>query len=328
MAKFFRSILFVAAVMMFAACSNPSGGDNPLNQIPESSSKSKVTLTYDKNQPGVNGSISYLVDKAIPESEEHDEGSIVTAAEFTGKLVKYENLEEVCKYSFVEWNTKPDGTGLVFKAGDSFILEESRVLYAIYSNVSDADDKVDNAGPLNFRITQQYKINVGDEVSLVSEMDGIAVYYEAQGSDDVVEVSGNTIKALAVGIQIVDVYSLSDFSKLGSCSFEVTVEASGNNAIELNLIGKWNYEDNLSYLKFNANKTGEMLVYLNGDILQECTFNWSAYTVTNGTSYLNITDGAEYINKTYEISLTSADSLKLTGYLAAFTPKVTNWTRE
>ena len=332
MAKFFRSILFVAAAMLFAACSNPSGGDDGLDKNPEPTPKSKVTLTYDRNQPEVNGSLSYLVDTAVPLSEIKDEGSIFTAASFDGKLVEYENNEEMYKYSFVEWNTKTDGSGLAFKAGDSFQLDEDRVLYAIYSDTPDQNDDFgnDNADALDFAVTKRYKMNVGDTVSVVSEMDGVGVLYIVQGTDGVVFVDNSTmiVTALSVGTQIVEVYTWDDV-KLGSCVFEVTAEGFDGNEIEYKVIGKWNYDDdNVSYLKFNADKTGEMLVYLRGNKVQDCTFDWSAFKATNGRMYLSITDGPDYINTSYEISFSSANSLHLIGYLAVFAPHETNWTKE
>lgn len=332
MAKFFRSILFVAAAMLFAACSNPSGGDDGLDKNPDPTPKSKVTLTYDRNQPEVNGSLSYLVDTAVPLSETKDEGSVFTAASFEGKLVEYENNEEMYNYSFVEWNTKSDGSGLVFKAGDSFQLDEDRVLYAIYSDTPDQNDDSGNGNTesLDFGVTKRYKMNVGDTISVVSEMNGVDVFYEVQGNERVVEVSNAGITALTVGTQIVDVYAWDEnFTKLGSCVFEVTAEGFDGNEVEYKVIGKWNYDDdNVSYLKFNANKSGEMLVYFRGDKVQDCTFNWSAFKATNGRMYLSITDGPDYINTSYEISFSSANSLHLIGYLAVFAPHETNWTRE
>lgn len=333
MAKFFRSILFVAVAMLFAACSNPSGGDDGLDKNPDPAPKSKVTLTYDRNQPEVNGSLSYLVDTAVPLSETKDEGSIFTAASFDGKLVKYENWEEVAKYSFIEWNTKADGSGLVFKAGDLFQLDEDRVLYAIYSDTPNQNDDFgnDNADALDFAVTKRYKMNVGDTVPVVSEMDGVDVFYEVQGNDRVVEVSNAGITALTVGTQIVDVYAWDEnFTKLGSCVFEVTAEGFDGNEVEYKVIGKWTCDDDVSsYLKFNADKTGEMLVYLRGDKVQDCSFKWSAFkATTNGKMYLNITDGPEFINTSYEISFSSVNSLHLIGYLAAFADHETNWTRE
>lgn len=332
MAKFFRSILFVAAAMLFAACSNPSGGDDGLDKNPDPTPKSKVTLTYDRNQPEVNGSVSYLVDTAVPLSETKDEGSVFTAAGFDGKLVKYENWEEVAKYSFIEWNAKADGSGIAYKAGDIIPLTEDLILYAIYSDTPDQNDDFgnDNADALDFAVTKRYKMNVGDTVSVVSEMDGVDVLYIVQGNDGVVFADNSTmiVTALSVGTQIVEVYTWDDV-KLGSCVFEVTAEGFDGNEVEYKVIGKWNYDDdNVSYLKFNANKSGEMLVYLRGDKVQDCTFNWSAFKATNGRMYLSITDGPDYINTSYEISFSSANSLHLIGYLAVFAPHETNWTRE
>lgn len=333
MAKFFKSIVFVAAAMLFAACSNPSGGDYSLDKNPDPTPKSKVTLTYDKNQPGVNGSVSYLVDKAIPTPEEKNKGSVFIVAEFDGKLVKSENWEEICKYSFVGWNNKADGSGTVYKSGDSIPLNESLILYAIYSDIPDQkeDAENNNTEALNFSVIKRYKLNVGDTVPVVSEMDGVDVFYEVQGNDRVVEISNAGIKALTVGTQIVDVYAWDEnFTKLGSCVFEVTAEGFDGNEVEYKVIGKWNYDDDVSsYLKFSAERTGEMLVYLNGNVVQNCTFNWSAFkATTNEKMYLNITDGPKYINKSYEISFNSMNSLHLIGHLAVFAPSETNWTKE
>lgn len=331
MAKFFRSILFVAAVMLFAACANSSGGDEGvipnLNSVP----KQKLTLSYDKNQPESRGTVSYQVDKAVPVSVEKEEGSVVTAASFDGKLVKYDNSTEACKYSFVQWNTKADGSGSVYKVGDSVSLNENLVLYAIYSSTPDAVAEPEKNKPeaLDFSVTKSYKMKVGETVPVVSEMNGVDIYYAVQGSSNVVEVSSAGIKAVSVGTQIVDVFAWDENNtKLGSCVFEVTAEGFDGNEVEYKLTGKWNYDDGVSYLKFNSDKTGQMLVYLNGNKVQECTFKWSAFKATNGTMYLQITDGADYINKSYEVSFRTTTSLHLKGYLAVFTPQETNWTKE
>ncbi|MCR5402925.1 MAG: InlB B-repeat-containing protein [Butyrivibrio sp.] len=77
--------------------------------------KASVTLTYDGN-----GNTS----GAVPaEAKSYEAGETVTVLDNTGNLVKTDN-------TFEGWNTKADGTGNAYKAGDTFAISENTTLYA------------------------------------------------------------------------------------------------------------------------------------------------------------------------------------------------------
>lgn len=76
------------------------------------------------------------------------------------------------------------------------------------------------------------------------------------------------------------------------------------------MIGRWYCED--SYIELNADKTGYMKVYLNGSVVQDSSFDWGAYENKYG-KYLEIENGADYINKSYTILKVSEVEFRIKG---------------
>ncbi|RJS60688.1 InlB B-repeat-containing protein [Bacillus sp. PK3_68] len=72
------------------------------------------TVTYNEN-----GAIS----GSVPGIEKYDPAQSVAVKENLGSLIK-------TGYTFTGWNTKSDGTGIAYKAGDSFTIEQNITLYA------------------------------------------------------------------------------------------------------------------------------------------------------------------------------------------------------
>ncbi len=84
------------------------------------------------------GSISFFLKAAGLNSATYDGNG--GNAEITPITVKYgetyvvdDNIPSRDGYDFVEWNTKPDGTGISLKVGDSYDGSEGFVLYAIWN---------------------------------------------------------------------------------------------------------------------------------------------------------------------------------------------------
>lgn len=108
-------------------------------------------------------------------------------------------------------------------------------------------------------------MNLGDTVNLASLIGDSSVYYEIQSDSDVVELGSGSLTTIGSGSAIVKAIDWDDSSKSWSCSITVTVEGFSGSALDYKLIGRW--EDENSYLVFNADKTGELKVYKNGPLL-------------------------------------------------------------
>ena len=131
-------------------------------------------------------------------------------------------------YEFDKWNTSADGSGTAYAAGASFKVTSTVTLYATYKQKASTDsDGEEDTSALDFSSFTSYSMNLGDTVNLAS--------------------------------------LIGDSSKSWSCSITVTVEGFSGSALDYKLIGRW--EDENSYLVFNADKTGELKVYKNGSLL-------------------------------------------------------------
>lgn len=231
-------------------------------------------------------------------------------------------------YEFDKWNTSADGTGTPYVAGASYSVTSTIILYATYKQkaASGSEGEEDSAA-FDFSSVTSYSMNVGDTVSLASLIGGSSVYYEIQSGSDAVELGSGTLTAIGSGTAIVKAIDWDDSSKSWSCSITVIVEGFTGSSLDYKLIGRW--EDENSYLVFNADKTGELKVYKNGSLLQESTFEWSSFENSYG-KYLTLSKcSADYLEgMQYTITSISANSLRLHGYLAFGTAQDTSWTKQ
>lgn len=178
---------------------------------------------------------------------------------------------------------------------------------------------------LNLGLTKTYSMLIGETVSIASMIDECDVWYEVQSGVDVISVDGNTISAISVGTATLKATDWEDESRTWKCVITVYAECFTGTAFEYKLIGKWYYGD--SYIELNADKTGYMKVFLNGSVVQDSTFNWGAYENKYG-KYLEIENGADYINKSYTILKVSEVEFRIKGYLGFGLPQETTWVKE
>jgi len=178
---------------------------------------------------------------------------------------------------------------------------------------------------LDFKNVTTYEMNIGDSIQLYSE--GSLSYEVLEGTDIVSINSTNVLKTLAVGDAKVCVYLNDD--TIWYCW--ITVKASpqsdkdsGTENNEISLVGRW--EDGDSYLQFYANGTGSMLVYLNSNIVQDVTFEWSDFTNSYG-HFLTLTNTNNYLEGKQFTIIVTATTLKLKGYLGFGMPQNTSWSR-
>lgn len=201
------------------------------------------------------------------------------------------------------------------------------------SDDENGDENESDTEPiLDLSVTRQFSMNVGDSILLPGNLAGVSVYYEVRTGDDVISISGTTLRAESVGDAELLARDWDDDTHYWACS--VTVKAVGFNgsAIEYKLCGSWEREGG-SELILNSNKTGTMKNYLNGTLLQDWTFNWSC---TEGGNYkfLNITDcydsqtGETVGDKQFTITSIRETTLVLNGNLGFGMPKSTTWTKE
>lgn len=178
---------------------------------------------------------------------------------------------------------------------------------------------------LNLGLTKTYSMLVGETVNLASMIENYDVWYEIQSGNDVIEVDGNTISAFSVGTAILKAIDWEDENHYWVCTITVTAEGFNGTALDYKMIGTWYCED--SYIELNKDKTGYMKVYLNGNIIQDCSFNWTTMEV-GSNKYLDISNGDEYINKSYTILKVSEVEFRIKGYLGFGMPQETTWVKE
>jgi len=178
---------------------------------------------------------------------------------------------------------------------------------------------------LDFKTVTTYEMNIGDSIQLYSAG---SVSYEVMEGTDIVSIdSTNVLTSSAAGEAKVCLYLNDD--TIWYCWITVKAspnadEGNGTESNEISLIGRW--EDGDSYLQLNANGTGYMLVYLNSNIVQDVTFDWSDFTNSYG-HFLTLTNTNDYLEgKQFTITVT-ATTLKVKGYLGFGMPQNTSWSR-
>ncbi|MCQ2584520.1 MAG: hypothetical protein MJ185_02925 [Treponema sp.] len=191
---------------------------------------------------------------------------------------------------------------------------------------NDSEEKI-----LDFLSVRQYEMKVGDTVNLPETIDDCEVYYEIQSGSDVISFSGNVLSADSVGDAVLKAVDWKNDSHYWAVSISVTAEGFNGSALEYKLVGNWGKVGDLSSLVLNLDKTGSMENYLNGNLIQDWSFTWSAFEA-GGNKYLSLdyyaNDSGETGNKQLTITRISDTSMVLDGYLGFGTPKINTWNKE
>ena len=326
----------IAAVSVFAllvSCQMNTADDGNQNETQPSVNTTEYTVSFDLNFPEDTDEVIYcdITDNTAPSSVKANEGQNITLPSCATEMTRYPRNsygENGVGYEFDKWNTSADGNGTAYAAGSSFRVTSTVTLYATYKQkASTVSDDEENTSVLDFSSVSSYSMKVGDTVNLASLIGESSVYYEIQSGSDVVELGNGSLTAIGPGSAIVKAIDWDDNSKSWYCNITVTVEGFSGSALDYKLIGRW--EDENSYLVFNADKTGELKVYKNGSILQESTFEWTSFENSYG-KYVKLTNcSANYFEgKQYTITSISTTSLRLHGYLAFGAAQDTSWTKQ
>ena len=333
MKKLIKTIAALGMLSLFASCQMNPADDGNQNDNPASGNTTEYTVSFNLNFPDDTDEFMYCdyTQNTAPSAKKANVGQSITLPSFACEMTRYPRNsygENGVGYEFDKWNTSADGTGTSYEAGASYLVTSTMTLYATYKQKTvSGSEREEDSTALDFSSVTSYSMNVGDTVSLASLIGGSSVYYEIQSGSDAVELGSGTLTAIGLGSAIVKAIDWDDSSKSWSCSITVTVEGITGSSLDYKLIGRW--EDENSYLVFNADKTGELKVYKNGSLLQESTFEWSSFENSYG-KYLTLSKcSADYLEgKQYTVTSISANSLRLHGYLAFGTAQDTSWTKQ
>ena len=333
MKKLIKTIAALGMLSLFASCQMNPADDGNQNDNSASGNTSEYTVSFNLNFPDDTDEFMYCdyTQNTAPSAKKANVGQSITLPSFACEMTRYPRNsygENGVGYEFDKWNASADGTGTSYEAGASYLVTSTMTLYATYKQKTvSGSEREEDSTALDFSSVTSYSMNVGDTVSLASLIGGSSVYYEIQSGSDAVELGSGTLTAIGLGSAIVKAIDWDDSSKSWSCSITVTVEGITGSSLDYKLIGRW--EDENSYLVFNADKTGELKVYKNGSLLQESTFEWSSFENSYG-KYLTLSKcSADYLEgKQYTVTSISANSLRLHGYLAFGTAQDTSWTKQ
>jgi len=123
-------IMILTMVTGLSSCGND---DNPETSSPE---PQHVTLTYN-----VNGADNGSAPKAVTEE--------------AGSTISLNNGSGFSRtgYSFVGWNTQPNGNGTDYAAGSSYILTDNVILYAKWSQIDNNNNMKITINSMIFNVT-------------------------------------------------------------------------------------------------------------------------------------------------------------------------------
>ena len=333
MKKLIKTIAALGMLSLFASCQMNPADDGNQNDNPASGNTTEYTVSFNLNFPDDTDEFMFCdyTQNTAPSAKKANDGQSITLPSFACEMTRYPRNsygENGVGYEFDKWNTSADGSGTAYATGSSFRVTSTVTLYATYKQkASTVSDDEEDTSVLDFSSVTSYSMNLGDTVNLDSLIGESSVYYEIQSGSDVVELGSGSLTAIGPGSAIVKAIDWDDSSKSWSCSITVTVEGFSGSALDYKLIGRW--EDENSYLVFNADKTGELKVYKNGSLLQESTFTWASLENSHG-KYLTLSNcSADYLEgKQYTITSITSTSLRLHGYLAFGASQDTSWTKQ
>ena len=357
---------FALMVLFFASCSQDSDSSGNESSSQGNTNGGGYTLSFDVNEPESTDekyywSMSFKYTEEIPGSNFNPNfnGQVpkpvsctadtkitlpvlartyVKSDSSTGHIIDYnQDDENAYTYWFVGWNTKKDASGTSYSAGDKITISENLTLYAVYMKKDgtlpgSSSDASDNTNILDMYKTKSFSMKVGESVTLKASWSAgdNCTYSITEDDYGAVELSGNVLTAKTVGTAIVTMTSNENPLRAGDCTITVTSDDFSGNGNEYRLLGTWKStkSGNKSYIIFNADKTGEMKVYINNSLVQDATFNWYCYTNLSILVIENST--SSYINKNYGITFqkTSTPIFSLDGYLAFGMPHTTEWIKQ
>ena len=329
MRNYIKCTAAIISSLFIMACQNPAGTDfdNGKDDTPPQQ-KAEYTVRFDNNCPSRNGTVWYFCSESAPASITVKEGEYVNLPGFNGELEKIVGSDSEGVYAFEKWNTAADGKGDSYIAGASYQVNDNVTFYAVYSteknpegNDEDPEDSV-----LDFSVTSTYSMKVGETVEVPSWIGDYSVYYEVYSGSDVIELGSGSLKAIGPGSATVNAIDWDNPSRKWTCRITVTADGFNGSALDYKLVGRW--EDGNSYVVFNADNTGDLKVYKNGNLLQESTFTWRAFENTYGKFLILSNCSESYLEgKQFTITSISATSLSLHGYFAFLAPEDTSWTK-
>lgn len=328
------TIAALVAATLFMSCSDggsSGSNDSSENQNPSAEEKTYLTAKFDLNLPDSNETFEYGYSNNEKISDIIKEtGTSITLPFTKCYYSKWSGNTFICDYNFAGWNTKPDGRGTSYNAGDSFTLNEDITFYAQYKSSLEEDKKEDseNGDFLDIVTTTEYSMKVGETVKLKSSWSEECYYEIYEDEYDAISLNNDTITAETIGTATIKITSSTNSSKSGYCFITVTSDSFSGTDLDYKMIGKW--KDGDSYIQLNYNYSGHMKIYLNSSVVQDVPFNWATRTEgsTKKYRYLKISNANDYLNKDFTITSVSSTTLKLKGYLAFGKPEETTWTKE
>jgi len=108
-------------------------------------------------------------------------------------------------FSFAGWNTKPDGTGITYQPGSTFVIEADTDLYAVWTNLlyihisAETDPGVFDAGHSEYSATVPYEI---DHVDLTVVFTHDKVKYSIGTDDPTKATELTTLTATEIGLEV------------------------------------------------------------------------------------------------------------------------------
>lgn len=360
-------ILSTFTALLLASCASPAGSsDDPTgtgtntNETGGSTggvTATKYTLSFNANYP-FDDTVTFNNGEAVYASAFSEKGNkywfekvtvpeqtSVTASSYTLSASPYKYVKNVetdgsyrtCQtYNFSYYNTKANGTGTSYSAGQTIYLTQDTTLYVFYSPESDSNVDISNV--------HTYNLKVGESVTFSQYYnDNIELYIDVNlGNFDssIVDVNNMTVTAKAPGSTTVTAkaFNQSEQNKTPSslqCLINVTSDNFSGQGIEYKLLGTWktgsNGDNYSGTITFNSNKTGSIRTTLNGTTTHDTTFNWSAAESGSGsqkTYTFTITNANDNLNGSHGIYELRSNRFSMNEWLAFGMPQYTTWYKQ
>lgn len=348
--KKFLLLAFIA--FTFSACNNNvenSSSEN--NSVNNESIKSTYTIKFDVNIPPKNSTTTiFISDETLTQytnilfvstakvediTLEKNAKAQLPSYNYGYKIYNNNTAEELAEKIFYCWNTKADGSGTDYKAGESFNFSEDITLYGKWidrnpsTEKTETDDDDNTSTTLDIATTKEYSMKVNDTIQLKSSLEN-GSYYVQSGRTSISIDSNDILTANAIGTAIVK-FTSEDSSKSYYCNISVTAEGFEGSAVENLLLGTWTTSGS-SYkgtLTLNDNMTGHIKTYLSSNVIYDTDFKWSAGetgTTSQKTKYLEIKNtGFSALDCDHTLTNFTTTSFIMNGYLSFGFPSTTTW---